>query len=128
MLRIFFYFLIIIFTTSCKQSIEYKVIEQSNQYAKHFNIDSIENGYSIKVINPYQGAISDTFYYQLSTQRNSSTIHIPIKKAILFSTTYIGYFDTLDALSVIKGISGTQRIYNSKVKKKIDNNEIIEVG
>ncbi len=93
-----------------------------NQYAKHFQIIHHTDSTYVKIINYYQNATNETLSYNLQKFK------IPIKRAVLLSSTYIGFFDALNELSSIVGIAGVDRVYHQKLTKRIKDRTITEVG
>ena len=129
-MRLFFLIFLLLFIISCQNKEPQKNIRCRNHYANHFSVSlNQDSSYTIKVINPYQGSLNDTFTYYLSHKKNkSNAIHIPIKKVAIFSTTYIGFLDALNELSSIIAISGTNQIYNTKLVNRISQGHIFETG
>jgi len=128
-MRLFFLLFILIFILSCQSNNYTSSRLVANQYANHFLIEKLQDSsYIVKVINPYQGSKGDTFTYILSTYSKPNSVHIPIRRVILFSTTYIGYLDALNELKAIKGISGASMVYNPELSKAIEEKKIFEVG
>lgn len=116
-MRLTFIFGLIIFLFGCQHqdiSSNYTNINfDENQYAKHFHIIHHTDSTYLQVINYYQNANNETLSYNLHKFK------IPIKRAVLLSSTYIGFFDALNELSSIVGIAGVDRVYNQKLTKRI---------
>ncbi|NSW45457.1 MAG: ABC transporter substrate-binding protein [Bacteroidales bacterium] len=128
-MRFLFLLSILFFLWACQSNNKQLNNIVTNRYANHFLIKVLQDSsYILKVINPYQGSENDTFTYYLSAYSKPNSIHIPIQRAVLFSTTYIGYFEALNELKAIKAISGTSMVYNSKLRNEIEQNHILEVG
>lgn len=129
-MRLFFFFFLTLLLNSCQNNKSEKSDHFPNQYAKHFSITyHPDSSISLKVINPFQGANHDTFTYFLSrTQIHANTIQIPIKKAVLFSTTYIGFLDAINELHTIIALSGTNLTYNPELLNRINHGYIFETG
>lgn len=129
-MRLFYFLIFLFFIISCQNKDQQKSICFTNQYANHFSITlNQDSSLILRVINPYQGSLNDTFTYYLSHKRDkSNAIHIPVKKVAIFSTTYIGFLDALNELSSIIAISGTNQIYNTKLIKLISQGHIFEMG
>lgn len=125
-MRLTFIFGLIIFLFGCQHqdiSSNYTNINfDENQYAKHFHIIHHTDSTYLQVINYYQNANNETLSYNLHKFK------IPIKRAVLLSSTYIGFFDALNELSSIVGIAGVDRVYNQKLTKRIKDGTISEVG
>lgn len=116
---------------SCNYNNENKVTDKnilSNQCALHFSFDIKDNIIHLKVINPYQGAVNDTFTYKLSNKHCKNCIHIPVRKVAIFSTTYIGFLKAIDELNSIKAISSSKFIYNRALREQIEKGNVLEIG
>ncbi|MGQ9846662.1 MAG: ABC transporter substrate-binding protein [Bacteroidales bacterium] len=129
-MRFFYLWLLLLLIISCQNKKPQKSYHCTNHYANHFSVFlNQDSSFTIKVINPYQGSLGDTFTYLLSHKKNkSNAIHIPVKKVAIFSTTYIGFLDALNELSSIIAISCTNQIYNTKIINRISQGQIFETG
>lgn len=116
---------------SCNQINKNKIEAERylpNKFASHFSFQKSGNIIYLKVINPYQGAVSDTFTYTLSESSCKNCIRIPIKKAVIFSTTYIGFLNAIKELNTIKAVSGSKFIYNPMINEEIAKGNISDIG
>jgi iron complex transport system substrate-binding protein len=133
-LRIFYYILslCIIGITSCNNAPEMHTKGSSfqNKHAENFKINEISDGYILTV---FDGDMS-IHEYLLSKSDSSkkitsdNIIRIPVKNVVCFSSTHCAFIDLLGHNNSIKAVSGTKYIYNSEIRKKIDENEILEIG
>lgn len=104
-----------------------------NKYSDNFEIHKTEEGYLLKVMHPSPSSTTDTNKYLLSSKTNDvssneAIIHIPVKKVVCLSTTHCAFICTLGEESSIKGVSGTQYVYDNTLKTLIRKNEIVEIG
>jgi iron complex transport system substrate-binding protein len=106
------------------------------EYAHRFNIEK-KDGYSVLTIfNPWQGAVDVTRIYYLVKRGDkipggidtSAVIFVPVKKIICMSTTYLSMITALGEAESIKGISGTDLIFDEKIKKQVIRGEVADVG
>jgi iron complex transport system substrate-binding protein len=95
------------------------------RFAKGFTIMSNQDGFTITVRNP-QDTTEILGTYVLGS-KDSSSISVPINRAILNSTTFGAFFDHLEALDEIKGMTYTQRVLNDRISKRIESGQIQEV-
>lgn len=125
-MRLSFIFGLIILLIACQHqdnsSNQNNTNLSENKYAKHFRIIHYSDSTCVQVINYYQNAKNETLSYNLQTLKT------PIKRAILLSSTYIGFFDALNELSSIVGIAGVNRVYNPELNERIKEGKISEVG
>lgn len=110
---------------------EGKLLE--NKYSQNFEIYTTNEGYILKVINHNNESQVDTSDYLLSSniqdaKNNNNIIHIPVQKVVCLSTTHCAFISTLGGTSSIKGVSGSDYIYESTIKEMIENNEIVDIG
>lgn len=104
-------------------------------YAKGF---ALRHGPSasvtIDVFNPWQGATHVRQSYQLvpraklSDSTNLTQIPVPIERAVCMSTSHVAFFSAINQNKVVKGISGTNYVYNKQIAQKIDSGLIKEIG
>ncbi len=133
--------ILIAFLFSCNQNSDNKTSENKIstvsvpvEYANNFTIKKTNNYSILEVLNPWQGANNVRYSYYLSNNKNvdlpnnAKLIKTPVQKVVCLSTTHIGFLDLLDKTNTIVGVSGSNYIYNSKMQKRITNNEILDVG
>ncbi len=128
-MRVFLFFMVVLMFISCYQSKPEKKSEKiSTIYAKHFNIKTYPDSVVLEVFNPYQNSINHTVHYCLSYGNIRNTIHIPLQRIVILSTTHIGFLSALDKENSIVGISGTNYVFNPKILKLIQDGKIKETG
>lgn len=107
------------------------------KYATGFSIYYHNNYKVIKVTNPYNGAVNETFVYVLYNRgdkqpsvagNNVVYIQKPINSIVCMSTTQIGYINALGLDSLIVGLSGADYVYNNYLRDKIEKHKIVDVG
>ncbi len=111
-----------------KQNISYENLE-----AKLFKTHEIDDIKIISIFNK-KGALKNE-YYLISKEKtipdslkNKNIIRTPVKRVICLSTTHIAFIDILNETETIKAVSGSQYIYNQKIRKGIKNKKIVDVG
>ena len=105
-------------------------------YANGFDVMDQDDFTLISVHDPWQNSRNITFSYVLAeslelvpdTLSEVPFIKIPIERVVTLSTTHIAMIQQLGMGNTIKGASGTNFIYNSAIRKKIDAGELLEVG
>jgi len=106
------------------------------EYAQRFSIENKE-GYSVlTIINPWQGAVNINHIYYLVRRGykipagldTSAIIDVPVRKIICMSTTYLAMISALGEEQSVKGISGTDLIYNKGLKERAKRGEVADVG
>lgn len=120
------------FVVSCQPINHQKIKQTTNvKYAEHFDFFYSDEETKIVVYNPWQGAQNKKFEYILTSDtniKNSKKINVPIKKAICFSTTHLGFIEAIDERNSIVGLSGTQFVYDSIIIERIKQKELFEIG
>ncbi len=93
------------------------------KYAKNIKIFSTSDGYNIEIINPDTKKIYK--YHLTSGERQSiagyQTIALPSKGITVLSATHVGMLSKIDAIENIKGFSNVNYVFNSQLKKQIQN-------
>ncbi len=105
-------------------------------YAKGFRITNFKKYQRIVVSNPWQQAKQVNLEYYLVDFKDSIPVELkgkeiirtPISKIICLSTTHVGFLNALDENSSIQALSGAKYVSNQEVRKRIQNNEIAEIG
>ncbi len=123
--------LLLLFTTSCSEPFheQTKGIEIENEYAEYFKIYQISNGYILSVIDNNNEQTEYLLTRSLGQNNVSGNIiHIPVNRVVCFSSTHCSFINILGENNTIKGISGTDFIYNQNIRNKINDNIISEVG
>ena len=106
----------------------------TNKYAKGFQIfvqnQNDTTSYIIKVEDRYNNSETASKIYHLSPTYSNlkSHIKIPVKKVICLSTTHCAFISVMNKENTIKGVSGKDFVFNSKINEYINSGEIIDVG
>jgi len=107
-----------------------------NVEASGFTIQQKESWLKLTVANPWQKSTDNIFEYHLlrrgekipNALKGQQVIFTPVKRVICLSTTHIGFLDALGEVASIVGLSGTNYLTNSEVRKGVSENRIREVG
>jgi iron complex transport system substrate-binding protein len=105
-------------------------------YAEKFTVQEIGNYRLISVHAPWQNASGNSFRYLAGSDPQNipdslthlTFIQTPVERAVIMSTTFISFLDTLDVLNTVKGVSGGSNIYHPLLRKRFMSNKIREVG
>lgn len=95
------------------------------KFSTGFIISKTEDGFDILIRNP-QDTTQILGEYLLSSS-DTAKLQIPIEKTVLNSTTFGAFFDKLEALNEVKGMTYTESVMNSQLKEKIAVGEIKEM-
>ncbi|MBP8958994.1 MAG: ABC transporter substrate-binding protein [Bacteroidales bacterium] len=143
-MRKFITYLSIIFvllTSGCrnqnaKENNEQGYFHNKIKYASHITIEESDDFSKLIVIDPWQKTSGTRFEYYLirnkdnkpDVEDSSMVIYVPVKKIVLMSTTYIPMISALGVAESIKGVSGTNFIYDNEIRKMVSNGLIQDVG
>ena len=133
--------LLVIIFCSCRENRVSQVNppERTNneiKYAEHFYLEKHDNYTKLVLIDPWQKSEGVRFNYFL-TRRGSKTninadsseiITVPVRKVILMSTTYLPMVSILGDEESIKGVSGTGFIFDNKIRSRVSEGLIHDVG
>ncbi|MCZ4409173.1 ABC transporter substrate-binding protein [Cryomorphaceae bacterium 1068] len=119
-----------LFSCTATENEQKKVVNDNTtalqvKFASGFTINATDDGYDITVRNP-QDTTDILGTYSL-TKSDTSGISIPIETAVLNSTTFGAFFDHLDALTTVKGMTYTDRVKNRRILDLIESERIVEM-
>jgi iron complex transport system substrate-binding protein len=106
------------------------------KHATKFRIQQ-KDGYKVlTVLNPWQGAENITQTYYLAERGKTvadlkdsdNIIRVPIRSIICMSTTHLSMITALSEIETIKGVSGSEYVYDSAIKGRLQTREIYDVG
>lgn len=137
-------FVMLFIISSCSNRSESRLNNEENgsferinlRYAKGFTIEKKDNYKFITIRNPWQGAEDVEYKYALVNKNESNPklpgnykiIRTPIKRIVCLSTTHIAFIDVLKETESIVAVSGTDYVNNLKIRNKIENNQVLDVG
>jgi len=105
------------------------------EYAKGFEVEKVNEGYVIKVTEPWPKA-DKTYKYLLKPKDQELKtdidydyiIETPIDKVVVTSTTHIPSLDTLGVLNQLIGFPNTDYVSTKNARQLIDDGQIRDVG
>lgn len=106
---------------SCNKVQKKNIVAEGNKYSHNFSIKETHAGYDII-------ASGNASTIHLSRERTDTSITIPIRSAVCFSTTYSAFISQLGETSTITGISGAKYVCDSAVMSMIEDGKIAEIG
>lgn len=129
---------VVFIALSCKQREETQVVANTgNQvtYAKGFSLYNYDGFSILKVRTPWVGA-RDVFTYVLKKEGGTvpdslarhTIISVPVKSAVVTSTTHIPALELLDESNSLVGFPGLDFVSSVSVRKQIENGHVQELG
>ena len=108
------------------------------KYAKGFSVTDYKTHKILEIKNPWPNA-EKSYRYALINKENAAKtsfnkdefddiIITPIKKIVVTSTTHIPALDLLNIENTLIGFPGTDYVSSEKVRARIDNKQIRELG
>ena len=109
-----------------------KVTEAPVHHASGLRIQKLNDGFRVEVRNPQD--TSEVIGKYRFARRNSraaegeTVVKIPVTNMALNSTTFVPYFEKLDAHELIGGVTYTDRITNARVKRLVEEGKTLEIA
>lgn len=103
-------------------------------YASCYRIDTLHGFQRILLKNPYDEYSTIKTYvlvprgYSYKPKRDEEVIYTPVKTFGIFSTSFIGMLEALDAISTITIIENTDFIYTTSVLENVKNEHTLTIG
>jgi len=78
--------------------------------------------------------VGDNYHFALVHQADEDVpagyvkVQVPIKGTILMTALQLSNFTALQALDVVKGITGTKNLFNTEVKQRVKDGKIVKIG
>jgi iron complex transport system substrate-binding protein len=122
--------------TGTRKVHEINTSQSGIKYARRFDLQK-KDGYELLTIkNPWQGAVNINQFYYLVQEGASmpiaadltKIIKVPVKSIICMSMTHLSMISALQEEETIKGISGTDFVYDKDILDLIANRRILDVG
>jgi iron complex transport system substrate-binding protein len=105
-------------------------------YAGKFTVERTGSYNLVTVHAPWQNAPDHSFRYLTGSDPQNipdslshhTFIQTPVERAVIMSTTYISFLDTLGVLQSVKGVSGGSNIYHPLLRERFAEGSVREVG
>lgn len=127
---------------ACKQKKAEISVEPNNgkliafKYAKGFSVQLFDTYKILSISDPWPNSdrlyrialINEGHEKQTNNSEFDHVIQLPLNKVVVTSTTHIPALEFLDVESKLVGFPGCDYISSEKTRKRIENNEIRELG
>ena len=107
------------------------------RYARGFTVRTLENGIRlVDVADPQtdEDRMPVSYHFALMPTDSSpvpssyTPVHVPIDRTIVMTMLQLSNFTALDALDVVRGITGTKNLFNKDVRARVDDGRIVKIG
>ena len=142
MQKTFFSLVFILLLSACKTEIKQEKAGSSStvqeieiKHSKAFTIKILDGYKMITISNPWPGA-NKKYNYALvekgavipSSENYDAIVEIPVKRIVVTSTTHIPSLEMLGVSESLVGFPNLDYISSETTRKRIENNEITELG
>ncbi len=105
-------------------------------YANGFELTDHANYRVLKVFDPWQNSRGIIYTYILGEDKaclpdslqRFPFIPVPVERVVVMSTTHLAFISQLDQAAAVKGMSGTNLVYDPEIRNRIANGLVREVG
>ena len=108
------------------------------EYAKGFTVKTLGNGVKlVDVADPQQDEdkMPVSYHFALVEKGHEAgvpsgytKVEVPVERTLVMTMLQLSNFTALDALDVVKGITGTKNLYNKDIKKRVKDGSIVKIG
>ena len=106
-------------------------------YARGFRVRTLANGVRlVDVADPQADEDRMPVSYHFALMPTDSApvpssytpVHVPIDRTIVMTMLQLSNFTALEALDVVRGITGTKNLFNKEVRARVDDGRIVKIG
>lgn len=99
-------------------------------YSKTFEIDTLDGFQVLRIKDPQTGDSRDYTLVPkgMDAPENRAVIFTPVRDLSLFSVSFVGYLDALNALDKVKYIENINYIYNPAIIELYEKGSVMESG
>ncbi|MBQ9286197.1 MAG: ABC transporter substrate-binding protein [Bacteroidaceae bacterium] len=115
------------------------------KYAKGFQVRTLENGIRlVDIADPQtdEDRMPVSYHFalvprtladeQIAAQPLLSAgytpVHVPVSRTLVMTMLQLSNFTALDALDVVRGITGTKNLFNKEVRARVKDGRIVKIG
>jgi len=122
--------------SAIEPDLENTLVDAYTRYASGFRVFDQGSYTVIEVTDPWQQSKNVIFSYVLAPSqdvlpdslKNRPFIKTPVERVIALSTTHVAMIDQLGSAESIVGLSGSEFIYSSPIRGRIESGSITDVG
>ncbi len=118
----------------CEDSASVLVLD----YAKGFQVKTLENGVRlVDVADPQtdEDRMPVSYHFALvqkgdvvEVPEGYAKVEVPVERTLVMTMLQLSNFTALEALDVVKGITGTKNLFNKDIRQRVDDGRIVKIG
>ena len=107
-------------------------------YAKGFQVKTLENGmWLVDVADPQtdEDRMPVSYHFALvqkgteaEVPEGYTKVEVPVERTLVMTMLQLSNFTALEALDVVKGITGTKNLFNKDIHQRVDDGRIVKIG
>ena len=108
------------------------------KYAKGFQVKTLENGVKlVDVADPQtdEDRMPVSYHFALvqkgmeaEVPEGYTKVEVPVERTLVMTMLQLSNFIALDALDVVKGITGTKNLFDKDIRQRVDDGRIVKIG
>ncbi|MBO4674434.1 MAG: ABC transporter substrate-binding protein [Bacteroidaceae bacterium] len=108
------------------------------EYAKGFQVKTLENGVRlVDVADPQtdEDKMPVSYHFalvqkgtQADVPEGYTKVEVPVERTLVMTMLQLSNFTALDALDVVKGITGTKNLFDKDIRQRVDDGRIVKIG
>lgn len=107
-------------------------------YAKGFQVKTLENGVRlVDVADPQtdEDRMPVSYHFALvqkgteaEVPEGYTKVEVPVERTLVMTMLQLSNFTALEALDVVKGITGTKNLFNKDIHQRVDDGRMVKIG
>lgn len=108
------------------------------EYAKGFRVRTLENGVKlVDVADPQKDEDKMPVSYHFALVQKGceaevpegyTKVEVPVERTLVMTMLQLSNFTALEALDVVKGITGTKNLFNKDIRRRVKDGRIVKIG
>lgn len=108
------------------------------EYAKGFQVKTLENGVKlVDVADPQtdEDRMPVSYHFALvqkgteaEVPEGYTKVEVPVERTLVMTMLQLSNFMALNALDVVKGITGTKNLFDKDVRQRVEDGRIVKIG
>ena len=108
------------------------------EYAQGFQVKTLENG--VKLVDVADSQTDEdrmpVSYHFALVQKGTEAevpegytkVEVPVERTLVMTMLQLSNFTALNALDVVKGITGTKNLFDKDIRQRVDDGRIVKIG